>query len=102
MNTDDEMNTVVDQIDLTAIEAKPIAVAVDGKLLPLKIGSKIVLGNDADVVRTVVGIKVDVEGRATYCLEWFNSTDFKYDWVSANELHYIHMNIKKKNPIGLH
>ena len=98
---EETVDAVVELVDLAAISAKPIAVSVDGMQLPLKIGSKIVLGDDNEVVRTVVGIKVDVEGHATYCLEWFNGTDFKYDWVSANELHYIYMNVKKKNPIGL-
>ena len=92
---------VIDPIDLVTIGAKPISVIVDGKELPLMIGSKIELESESAVVRTVVGIKVDVEGHASYCLEWFNGTDFKVDWVSANELHYIYMNMKKKKAIGL-
>lgn len=94
-------NAEVEPIDLSALKVDEITVVVDGKSLPLKIGSKIKLGDDGEVIRTVVGIKIDVEGHATYCLEWFNGTDFKYDWVSASELHYIYMNLKKKTPIGL-
>lgn len=93
--------SLVEPVDLSTISAKCIEVTVSGKTLPLCIGSKIELEPDSPVVRTVVGIKIGVEGTATYCLEWFNGTDFKYDWVSASELHHIYMNMKKKPKIGL-
>ena len=94
-------DSIVEPIDLSSIEAKPLAVAIDGKELPLMIGSKVEIEHENATTRTVVGIKIDVEGKATYCLEWFNGTDFKYDWVSARELRYVHMNLKKRGRVSL-
>ena len=102
MSRNKSKDLVVEPVDLASIVAKPIAVSIDGKELPMKIGSKIVLGDENDVTRTIVGIKVNVDGYVTYCLEWFNGVDIKYDWVSTNELHYIYANLRKKTHIGLH
>lgn len=96
-----ETTKFIEPVDLSAIDAKQIGVVVDGKELPFKIGSKIEIENDSPVIRTVVSIKIDVDGRASYCLEWFNGTDFKYDWVSAHELHYMHVNTKRRKVVSL-
>lgn len=89
-----------DAIDLSSLASKPISVSVDGKELPLKIGDKIIIEDKDKVVRTVVKIQVSEDGHILYCLEWFNGTEFKMDWLTAAELFYVWSNSSTKKSVG--
>ena len=91
----------IEPIDIAKLDIKQIDVAVNGKALPLKIGSKICIENDDPIARTVISIKIDINGNATYCLEWFDGLNVKYEWMSLSEIYYMHMNTKKRQPISL-
>ena len=53
-------DSIVKSIDLSSIEAKPLAVVVDGKELPLMIGSKVEIEHEDATTRTVVGLKLAI------------------------------------------
>ena len=102
MKNNNENNvTFVELIDLESIPSKHIEVIVDGYALPLCIGSKIEIEEENSIIRTVTRIKIDADGNAAYCLEWFDGLDFKADWFSLNEICCMHANIRRKNRIGL-
>ena len=96
-----DKNDEIDSIDLDKFAIDSIKVAVDGKALPLKIGSKICIEHEEEIVRTVISIKIDIHGNASYCLEWFDGCNCKYEWMSLNEMCYMRANLKKRNPISL-
>lgn len=91
----------IEQLDIEKLNIKNIDISVDGKTLPLKIGSKICIETDDPISRTVIAAKIDINGNATYCLEWFDGVNLKYEWMSLSEIYYMHMNTKKRQPISL-
>ena len=91
----------IEQLDIANLDIKHIDVIVNGNDLPLKIGSKICIETDDPISRTVIAIKIDINGNATYCLEWFDGVNLKYEWMSLSEIYYMHMNTKKRQPISL-
>ena len=100
-NSEDALKEPVpeSQIDVSAIEHKPIRVSVDGVDLPFKIGDTIQITKNG-TIRTVLRLQIHEDGHASYMLEWFDGNGFKTEWVTATELYYIWKNHMRNGVIG--
>ena len=78
-------------VDLSKFELERREVSVNGKMLPLAIGDKILVNEDDHIAKTIMTIQVHEDGRVSYMLEWFDSasSDFKTEWLTASELRIL-------------
>ena len=95
-----EKNIEQKTFDIEKLACKPVSVSVDGVELPIKIGDAIKLHENDIVMRTVMKITIAEDGKAQYLLEWFDESEFKSIWISANELYYIAKNIMRRAKTG--
>ena len=73
-------------IDFSKFEIDRKIVSVNGKDLPIAIGDKILVNDDDNLVKTVMGIHVSEDSRINYYLEWFDAVEntFKNERVDSN------------------
>lgn len=89
-------------VDFNRFSIKKRVISIDGKPLPLRIGDKISLDKNPEIVKTIMGITIFEDNRVQYLLEWYNSHtgEFSTELVTLNELKLLHKNqletIKKK------
>ena len=82
------------EFEFDAHAPSSIFVSVDSHPLPLHIGSKFTLGND-DVERVVTKIQISEDGKVLYGVQCPNGTEFTLDWMTFEEMCYMHSNLKK-------
>ena len=94
--------SAIEVIDLDSVgEVSKIEVAMNGELLPLKIGDKIAFPEDDIILKTVAAIQINENGQATYLLEWYDDDSFKQYWISMTELKLLKDRIVQKKVFGL-
>ena len=76
-----------------------IEVTVDGKQLPLKIGDRIDIGDG--VMRMVMKMQVNEDGKVMYGVQWIDEIDFKLDWLTWQELCFMKSLVKRKAQVGI-
>lgn len=95
-------NLIRDEVaDLSKFAISRKEVSIDGNVLPLAIGDKILVNDQDHLVKTITSIQIYEDGRVGYLLEWFDSSDssFKTECVTSTELAFLSRAKKERNPI---